>query len=404
MPTLPITEIEKEAWEFAKKAHEGVFRKFSNSSYFDGHVAKVYGILKQYDTRPALGVACLCHDILEDTSVTYDMLRIKFGARVAKLVKEVTSSDEEVSKQGKANYLLNKMIGMSSDALIIKLCDRFQNISDIFAASPTFRKKYYKETTFILDGLKKGRRLTSKHNRIISQIDALLENVANRNNYESNKYNLKYLKLFDNYNEGIKSTIGGIGLAASLLTTNPISANIKPNTYQNSNTEIGEAILKVNKLSEIRKSESRDAKLDLILDEIKSKINSNDTTKLKDLFYKLSDHIHNFYGYEINNTKIESSIIPTSMSLFEILGWLGSICLAICGIPQAWQSIKDRNSNGVSWSFVLLWAFGEMFALAYVYKKLDLPLLLNYATNILTLGIIIYFKMYPRRDVEDFGV
>jgi uncharacterized protein with PQ loop repeat len=89
-----------------------------------------------------------------------------------------------------------------------------------------------------------------------------------------------------------------------------------------------------------------------------------------------------------------------NMTIFEIMGWLGSICLAICGIPQAWQSYKDKHSDGISWGFVLLWAFGEVFALAYVYDKLDLPLLLNYATNILILGVILYYKVKPQNKLE----
>ena len=88
------------------------------------------------------------------------------------------------------------------------------------------------------------------------------------------------------------------------------------------------------------------------------------------------------------------------MSIFEILGWLGSICLAICGLPQAWQSFKDKHSYGISWGFVLLWAFGEIFALAYVYDKLDLPLLLNYATNILILAVILYYKIKPQTTAD----
>ena len=96
----------------------------------------------------------------------------------------------------------------------------------------------------------------------------------------------------------------------------------------------------------------------------------------------------------------ESLILEEEGLALKILGWLGSICLAICGIPQAWQSIKDKHSHGISWGFVLLWAFGEIFALAYVYDKLDLPLLLNYATNILILGVILYFKINPKNTVD----
>jgi hypothetical protein len=200
MPTLPFTTLENKAWNFAEKNHSGIFRKFSKSTYFDGHVAKVYGILKQYDTRPTLGAACLMHDLLEDTNVTYDMIKQKFGIEIANLVKELTSNDEEVLKQGKANYLLYKMSRMSDDALIIKLCDRLQNMSDMYVASNTFRNKYYTETKFIIDSLKNSRRLNHKHNRIISQIDALLLNIRKRNKFESLS-DLRHIQLFEDFKQ-----------------------------------------------------------------------------------------------------------------------------------------------------------------------------------------------------------
>ena len=127
----------------------------------------------------------------------------------------------------------------------------------------------------------------------------------------------------------------------------------------------------------------------------------------KELFDKLSRHVESKYGYKIEQKDLselsEAGIAEQTkgMSLFEILGWLGSICLAICGIPQAWQSFKDKHSHGISWGFVLLWAFGEIFALAYVYDKLDLPLVLNYATNILILAVILYYKIKPQTPKDD---
>lgn len=199
MPTLPLTPIEQKAWLFAQQAHEGVYRKFNKTPYFEGHVAKVYGILKQYDTRPSLGAAAILHDTLEDVDyVTFDLIKDKFGIKIAKLVRELTSDEESISKQGKANYLLNKMIYMSDDALLIKLCDRLQNISDLYAASADFRSKYLRETLFIMNGLREHRRLHHKHNRIINDIESLLNNIRRRAKLESKK-NFNYLKLFEEF-------------------------------------------------------------------------------------------------------------------------------------------------------------------------------------------------------------
>jgi uncharacterized protein with PQ loop repeat len=223
---------------------------------------------------------------------------------------------------------------------------------------------------------------------------------------------MKYLQTYEQHNEGIRSAVLGAGLAASLFANSPnVNAQdiVKPAlTNPTSKDGINDAVEQVEGLSNIRKSElnPKDEKLNDILSEIQSKLESGNQEDYQRLFNELSSHIESKYGYKIepkNLDELSSAGIAEQtkgMSLFEILGWLGSICLAICGIPQAWQSIKDKHSHGISWGFVLLWAFGEIFALAYVYDKLDLPLLLNYATNILILGVILYFKINPKNTVD----
>ena len=194
--TKPNTELENKAWEFAKNAHQGVKRKFQTASYFDGHVAKVFGLVKQYDTRPELGAAALLHDTIEDVdSVTYEILVSEFGKVVADLVKELTSNDEMIEVMGKADYLLDKMYSMSDDALIIKLCDRLQNISDSYSANEKFRSKYYSETRYILEELASNRQLNRVQKRITEQINGLLDNIKNRYHYES----LQHLKRFTDF-------------------------------------------------------------------------------------------------------------------------------------------------------------------------------------------------------------
>ena len=219
---------------------------------------------------------------------------------------------------------------------------------------------------------------------------------------------MRYLQTYEQHNEGIKSAVLGAALGASLFANSPtVSAQslVKPAlTNPTSKDGINDAVEKVEGLSNIRKSElnPKDEQLNNILSEIQSKLESDNQEEYKELFNKLSTHIEYKYGYKIepkNLDELSSAGISEQtkgMSIFEILGWLGSICLGICGIPQAWQSIKDKHSHGISWGFVLLWAFGEVFALAYVYNKLDLPLLLNYATNILILGVILYYKIKPK--------
>jgi uncharacterized protein with PQ loop repeat len=223
---------------------------------------------------------------------------------------------------------------------------------------------------------------------------------------------MRYLQTYEQHNEGIKSAVLGAALGASLFANSPtVTAQslVKPAlTNPTSKDGINDAVEQVEGLSNVRKSElnPKDEQLNNILSEIQSKLESGNQEEYKELFDRLSVHVETKYGYKIepkNLDELSSAGIAEQtkgMSIFEILGWLGSICLAICGIPQAWQSFKDKHSHGISWGFVLLWAFGEIFALAYVYDKLDLPLLLNYATNILILAVILYFKINPKNTTD----
>ena len=185
---MKLSDIEKKAWQFAHDAHEGVKRKFSGSPYFY-HVRQVFKLVKKQDTDENIGAAALLHDTVEDVEhITNDMIRKEFNDKVADLVKELTSTKEMVNLMGKPEYLLDKMFNMSDDALLIKLCDRLHNISDHYNSSDSFRKKYYKETKYIIDNLKKERQLNRKQQVVCDQIEGALKIMKSRYIVERHKW------------------------------------------------------------------------------------------------------------------------------------------------------------------------------------------------------------------------
>jgi (p)ppGpp synthase/HD superfamily hydrolase len=184
MANRPITEKEKMAWNFAKQAHKGQIRKFINKPYFGAHVVKVNAIVKQYTTDEDLLCAALLHDTLEDCYEDPDVglveLKEIFGNRVGNLVWELTSDGDEIDDDyegSKTNYLIDKMIHMSDDALIIKLADRLQNISDAFTATERFRTKYFLETSNIIEVLKSHRRFNRIQSLLLADIESKLDNI-----------------------------------------------------------------------------------------------------------------------------------------------------------------------------------------------------------------------------------
>ena len=81
----------------------------------------------------------------------------------------------------------------------------------------------------------------------------------------------------------------------------------------------------------------------------------------------------------------------------EYIGWIGSILLAFCGLPQAIESYKTKNSNGLTWGFLIMWGTGELLTIIYIIPKLYLPLLFNYTANIIFISIILYYKIKPKK-------
>ena len=162
----------RRALEFMIEAHDGQFRKFSGEEYawHPVGVAKIVRSLKSSKNKDKICIAALLHYTVEDTDVTLEVIENKFGEMVSSIVYELTSDGVKIKEIGKANYLLNKMLRMTSYALVIKLADRLHNCSDLPTASEKFRTKYVTETRFILDGLR-GRYLSDTHKELISLIN-----------------------------------------------------------------------------------------------------------------------------------------------------------------------------------------------------------------------------------------
>ena len=78
------------------------------------------------------------------------------------------------------------------------------------------------------------------------------------------------------------------------------------------------------------------------------------------------------------------------------IGWISSILLALCGLPQAYLSFKQGHSDGVSNMFLAMWGIGEILGLFYVTSLLSYPLIFNYILNIMLISVIVKFKIWRR--------
>jgi len=174
-----VATIEDFAERFGSIKHKGQRRKFADEPYFE-HPKRVANIVKKFKQSHKLDQllsASYLHDTLEDTNTTYKDLVKLFGSLVASVVKELSSDPEEIKKVGKSKYLSDKMVNMSDWALVIKLADRLDNVSDLKQSSESFRNKTAKSTKEILHNLENRRLLTPTQKRIISAIKQKLKEL-----------------------------------------------------------------------------------------------------------------------------------------------------------------------------------------------------------------------------------
>lgn len=180
MKTLKIfLEDARKALAFATDAHRGQTR--SDKSPYINHPIRVAQHVAAYKTSKnmdALMSAAYLHDTIEDSGKTTEELEALFGKLAASLVQELTSDKAQIEKLGKTAYLAKKMETMSSYALVIKLADRLDNVSDLKTAkSETWRNKYRAETKAILDHIEQNRKLSGTHRRIISAIRKKIQEI-----------------------------------------------------------------------------------------------------------------------------------------------------------------------------------------------------------------------------------
>lgn len=198
--TAGNNSILRKARDFASFAHDGQSRL--DGTEFVCHPRRVADNIRKFyngELEVVYETASHLHDTVEDTSVTIADIEENFGITVAGLVLELTSDDMMKHKLGKAVYLTQKMLRMSDGALLIKLCDRLDNISDLNNTSSEFRKRYSKETLEILENLLIFRKLNIHHLRVISEILVNLAKLKDLDKEKSASIKRLNLKVVEKY-------------------------------------------------------------------------------------------------------------------------------------------------------------------------------------------------------------
>jgi GTP pyrophosphokinase len=150
-PSADVDLIRK-AYQYSEWAHRTQTRK-SGEPYFT-HPAGVASIITELKLDTASICAGLLHDVVEDTLATVDDLMGQFGGEIANLVDGVT-------KLGKINFTSREdrqaenfrkmVVAMARDirVLLIKLCDRLDNMRTLDHMSSEAQERIARETVEI---------------------------------------------------------------------------------------------------------------------------------------------------------------------------------------------------------------------------------------------------------------
>ena len=83
----------------------------------------------------------------------------------------------------------------------------------------------------------------------------------------------------------------------------------------------------------------------------------------------------------------------------ETLGWIGAILFCFCAVPQSIKVYRTKSAGDLSWIFLLMWLFGEIFTLIYVIDKnmqvnvYQWPLITNYVMNTILVLYLVYARI-----------
>ena len=153
---IEFFNLKKNVLDFAVKAHAGQTRKYTGDDYIV-HPMAVADMVEKHGGDEVQVCAALLHDVVEDTTVTFDDIRDNFGGDIAIMVRWLT----DTSKPSDGNRRIRKGIDAKrlaeapAEAQFVKLADLIDNSSTIFRFDKPFSKQFHKEMTHLVEVMTK---------------------------------------------------------------------------------------------------------------------------------------------------------------------------------------------------------------------------------------------------------
>ena len=163
--TTPGEVGTEEARAFVKEA----YRSRSEDEDLD-HPFAVARLLQNEGQPPVLVVAGLLHDVLEDTDVSADELRERFGPEVTRIVEALTQDPSISGYEERKAALRRQILDAGSDAATVALADKAAKIGSLRSRPKDEQLEHYRAT---IEGIENryGRRPLSE--RALAELERL---------------------------------------------------------------------------------------------------------------------------------------------------------------------------------------------------------------------------------------
>lgn len=143
----------REAFNISLEAHKNMRRK-SGEPYILHPIAVAQICAEEIGLGTTSIICALLHDTVEDTDITLELLDMKFGPKVSRIIDGLTKISGVFDQQDKSMQAENfkkMLLTLSEDVrvILIKLADRLHNMRTLESMSPKSQLKIASETAYV---------------------------------------------------------------------------------------------------------------------------------------------------------------------------------------------------------------------------------------------------------------
>lgn len=134
--------LREKAYKLAEEAHKG--QKYGEHPYMY-HIHDVVKVAEGLGYGEIIIIACILHDTIEDTHITYDYLVRDFGKEIADIVYSVTDIDDKTLNRKQRKLKTYPKTRANWKGVVVKICDRISNVRNAILNNSKLLKMYIKE-------------------------------------------------------------------------------------------------------------------------------------------------------------------------------------------------------------------------------------------------------------------